>query len=74
MQLAIDTSTETATIALVDDGRLVAELTWCCGEFHTVELLPNLSHLLKLSAISIEKVSSVVVATGPGSFNGLRVG
>ena len=74
LQLAIDTSTETASIALVKDSKVLAELTWCCGENHTVELMPNLSYLLSQTGLSLQSVSCVIVATGPGSFNGLRVG
>ena len=46
MQLAIDTSTDTASLALVQDGEMLAELTWRCGQSHSTRLLPNLSHLL----------------------------
>ena len=74
MQLAIDTSTETASLALGKDGEVLAELTWRCGQNHSVELLPRLNHLLNQVGANIQSVSCVIVARGPGSFNGLRVG
>jgi tRNA threonylcarbamoyl adenosine modification protein YeaZ len=74
MLLAIDTSTDTASIALVGGGKTPAELTWHCGQNHTVELLPRLTRLLKEAKVGIKSISSVIVAKGPGSFNGLRVG
>ena len=74
MLLAIDTSTDTASLALVEDSRVLAELTWCCGQNHTVELLPQLTHLLNQTKSGLQSVSSIIVARGPGSFNGLRVG
>ena len=74
MLLAIDTSTNTASLALVEDSQVLAELTWCCGQNHTVELLPQLTHLLNQAKLSLQSISSVIVARGPGSFNGLRVG
>lgn len=74
MLLAIDTSTATASIALVKDGKVLAELTWQCGANHTVELLPNLLYLLNQKGLSLESAAGIVVATGPGSYNGLRVG
>jgi len=46
MQLAIDTSTDISSIALSNQGDVVAELTWHCGKNHTRQLLPNLVHLL----------------------------
>ncbi len=72
MQLAIDTSTATASIALVQDSEVLAELTWHCGQNHTTQLLPHLNSLL--SKTNLQSISCIFVARGPGSFNGLRVG
>ncbi len=72
MQLAIDTSTDTASIALVRDAEVLVELTWHSGRNHTTQLLPNLSRLLDKA--DIHSVNCIFVAKGPGSFNGLRVG
>jgi tRNA threonylcarbamoyl adenosine modification protein YeaZ len=74
MQLAIDTSTETASLALAQDSELLAELTWHCGQSHSVQLLPNLAHLLSQTGASLQSIKGIIVARGPGSFNGLRVG
>ena len=74
MQLAIDTSTDTASIALIEDSQVLAELTWHCGQNHTIQLLPHLSHLLTQTKTDFESLSCIFVARGPGSFNGLRVG
>ncbi|MBL7125120.1 MAG: tRNA (adenosine(37)-N6)-threonylcarbamoyltransferase complex dimerization subunit type 1 TsaB [Dehalococcoidales bacterium] len=74
MQLTIDTSTDTASIALVQDGEVLAESTWRCRQNHTVELLPHLAHLLNKTKVGLQSISCVIVAKGPGSFNGLRVG
>ena len=74
MLLAIDTSTDTASLALVQDNQVLAELTWCCGQNHSVELLPQLVHLLNQAKLDLQSISGIIVAKGPGSFNGLRVG
>jgi tRNA threonylcarbamoyl adenosine modification protein YeaZ len=74
MQLAIDTSTDTASLAIVLNGEILAELTWRCQKNHSVELIPNLSQLLKLTRLELKSISYIIVARGPGSFNGLRVG
>ncbi|MFH1003763.1 MAG: tRNA (adenosine(37)-N6)-threonylcarbamoyltransferase complex dimerization subunit type 1 TsaB [Chloroflexota bacterium] len=74
MYLAIDTSTEIASIALAREGEVLAELTWRSGQNHSVELLPNLEHLLAQAGLTIEAALGIIVARGPGSFNGLRVG
>lgn len=74
MQLAIDTSTETAGLALVKDRQVIAELAWRCGRSHTIQLLPNLQYLLDRNSLSLEDTDCIIVARGPGSYNGLRVG
>ena len=74
MLLAIDTSTDSASIALVQNGRTLAEATWRCGQNHSVELLPHLTRLLQEAGAELQSVSCILVAKGPGSFNGLRVG
>jgi len=74
MELAIDTSTETASIALSSEGVVVAELTWNVGQNHTAELMPNLIYLLHQTKSDLKDMNGLIVAKGPGSFNGLRVG
>jgi tRNA threonylcarbamoyl adenosine modification protein YeaZ len=74
MLLTIDTSTDSASLALVQDGQTLAEANWRCGQNHSVELLPRLTQLLSEAKIEIQSVGCILVARGPGSFNGLRVG
>jgi tRNA threonylcarbamoyl adenosine modification protein YeaZ len=74
MLLAIDTSTESASLALVQDSQALAEATWRCGQNHSVELLPRLASLLNEAKVELQSIDCVMVAKGPGSFNGLRVG
>lgn len=74
MELAIDTSSETTSLALSREGETVAELTWYSGQNHTIELLPNLLSLLNQSRATLSSLSAIFIAKGPGSFNGLRVG
>jgi len=74
MQIAIDTSTDIASLALVQGCEIISELTWRCGQNHTVELFPSLDFLLKKSGRDTKSVDGIFVAMGPGSFNGLRVG
>jgi tRNA threonylcarbamoyl adenosine modification protein YeaZ len=74
MQIAIDTSTETASLALVKGDEILAELSWHCGLNHTVEMYPRLDFLLHMSGLELNEADCIFVAKGPGSFNGLRVG
>ena len=74
MYLAIDTSTETASLAIVQGSQVLVELTWQCRHNHSVELMPNLTRLLGQASLSLKSLGGIIVARGPGSFNGLRVG
>jgi len=72
--LAIDTSTDTASLGLAQDGIVLAELTWRSKQNHTTQLLPNLNYLFSLTGNDAKSLTAIIVAQGPGSFNGLRVG
>jgi tRNA threonylcarbamoyladenosine biosynthesis protein TsaB len=74
MLVAIDTSTDTASLALHDGFQVRVEHTWESPRRHTVELLPRLVAALEQLALSASHLSGVAVARGPGSFTGLRVG
>lgn len=74
MELAIDTASERASIALAREGIVQAELSWHAGKNHTAQLIPAIIFLLEQGDLSLEGVKALVVARGPGSFNGLRVG
>jgi tRNA threonylcarbamoyl adenosine modification protein YeaZ len=72
--LAIDTSTDTASLALAQDNTVQAELTWRSKQNHTTQLLPNLNQLFKMTGTDAKSLTAIIIAQGPGSFNGLRVG
>ena len=75
MILAIDTATETASVALArPDGEIVAELTWRAGRNHTMHLHPTLRHVMMLAAIEPKDLTGIVATRGPGSFTGIRIG
>ncbi len=74
MLIAIDTSTDFAGIALAREDTVFAEMNWRCGQNHTTQLLPALTFLLHQQALDVKTASGLIVARGPGSYNGLRVG
>ncbi len=74
MELTIDTSSGITGVALADKSELLASLIWQTTRNHTKELLPNLTRLLRQAKVELGSVDAIIVATGPGSFNGLRVG
>lgn len=74
MELAIDTSSNIVSVALSHKGGILASLTWQTTQNHTIELLPNLVCLLQQAKVELDSIEAIIVAKGPGSFNGLRVG
>lgn len=71
--LALDTSTRQASVALCDEDTLYGEYTWHIGSNHSMELLESIQRLVAECDSSMQAIDVVAVATGPGSFNGVRV-
>jgi tRNA threonylcarbamoyladenosine biosynthesis protein TsaB len=71
--LAIDTSTEQAGIA-VRTGEQAVELRWTSGREQTTSVLDQIDRCLNLAAVRTDQLTAIAIATGPGMFNGLRVG
>ncbi|HEY5730267.1 MAG TPA: tRNA (adenosine(37)-N6)-threonylcarbamoyltransferase complex dimerization subunit type 1 TsaB [Anaerolineales bacterium] len=74
MLLAVDTSTTQVGLALYDGARVIAEYAWRSSQRHTVELAPAVSDLLTRCDSTMDDVTVLGVALGPGSFTSLRVG
>ncbi len=74
MELAIDTSTEITSLSLSNEGEVLVEHTWRTGRNHTTQLLPSLLLILQQVEASLRDITSIIVAKGPGNFNGLRAG
>lgn len=71
---AFDTSTSSGSIAILDDDRLIAELTVSQPGVHARWLLQAFDSLLKDTGISLSDIDLYAVGAGPGSFTGLRIG
>ena len=71
--IGIDSSTATASVA-VYRGQVLAEVSWRAGRKHSAQLLPTLERALDLAGVEKSSVHSIAVASGPGSYSGLRVG
>ena len=74
MLLAVDTSTTQLGLALFDGAQVLAEYAWRSGHRHTVELAPATAEFLARCNLTMNDVSALGVALGPGSFTSLRVG
>lgn len=74
LTLAVDTSGLTASCAVVEDKKVVAELSTQHGKTHSQKILPMLKAVLTLLGKSFKDVDLFAAAIGPGSFTGLRIG
>ncbi len=71
--LATDTSTSVCTVAVCDDGRLLAETVVDCGRTHSERLVNTVKWTLSQAELSMADLDALAVSIGPGSFTGLRV-
>lgn len=74
MLLAVDTSTRYVGVALYNGDLVISEEVWTSRDYHTVELAPAIDHMMARAGIGMEDLRAIAVATGPGSFTGLRIG
>lgn len=74
MWLAIDTATDQASIALGGPGSVLARESIAGSRRHASALLPALERCLTQIGAGYGEIEGVVLADGPGSFTGLRVG
>ncbi|MCX7116727.1 MAG: tRNA (adenosine(37)-N6)-threonylcarbamoyltransferase complex dimerization subunit type 1 TsaB [Legionellales bacterium] len=70
--LAIETSTDRATVAISAFGELFCE-ELCHTRQHAQELLSMVSRVLRLAKVELNQLDGIVFGRGPGSFTGLRI-
>ena len=74
MILAFETTAKAGSVALLEDGRLLAESYQNTGLTHSQTLMVMAQDMLKAAGKTMADVTAVAVAEGPGSFTGVRIG
>ncbi len=72
--LALETSAVTASVAVTEDERLLAQTFQNSGLTHSATLMPMAADLLKNAGLTLRDIDVIAVAAGPGSFTGVRIG
>ena len=72
--LALDTSTRTGSCAVLRGDDVLAEVPGDPRASHAERLPADLMTVLERARLALADVDVFAVATGPGSFTGLRVG
>jgi Glycoprotease family. len=72
--LAVETATLTASCAVVEDGRVLGEMSTSHAKTHSQQLVPMIGYLMDVLDLKTDQIDLYAASTGPGSFTGLRIG
>lgn len=72
--IGLDSSGLVASVAVMENGILLAEYTTDYKKTHSQTLLPMLAELKNMIELDLDTVDAIAIASGPGSFTGLRIG
>ena len=72
--LALDSTANTSTVALLENETLLGIYTANTKNTHSETLLPMVKHLLSTLNVDVNEIDAYAVSNGPGSFTGVRIG
>lgn len=72
--LAVESSAVAASVAVLENEKLLCEIYSNNGLTHSVTLLPAIKSALDFCSLTPADVDVFAVSNGPGSFTGLRIG
>jgi len=72
--LALDTSSTVASVAILNENKIVAEYSINYKMTHSVTLMQILENIIKISGIELSDMDAFAINAGPGSFTGLKIG
>lgn len=72
--LSIDTSNYVLGVALLEDDVIIGEYITNVKKNHSVRVMPAIETLMKDCDIKPADLSKIIVAKGPGSYTGVRIG
>jgi tRNA threonylcarbamoyl adenosine modification protein YeaZ len=72
--LSIETGGSRFSIAVICDGKVIAQLTATDDLMHESKLGPSVLNLLAENQLVVSDLASIAAGSGPGSYSGLRTG
>lgn len=72
--LAVDTSSKSCSVCIVEDTWLRVELTMGTGATHSKHLMDLIQKAVSFAGVNLSELDGFAVTKGPGSFTGLRIG
>lgn len=72
--LAIDTSTSVLGVAILKEKQVIGEYVTNLKKNHSVRLMPAIVQIMDEVCMTPEELDKIVVAKGPGSYTGVRIG
>jgi len=72
--LALESSAKAASVAVSEDGKLLAQYYQASGLTHSRTLLVMAQDILKNLELTMADIDGIAAAAGPGSFTGIRIG
>ncbi len=72
--LSVDSSSVTASVAITENGKILAENFINNGLTHSQTLMPMVEKTINESGISVKDIDLFAITHGPGSFTGVRIG
>ena len=72
--LAVDSSAKSGSVAILEDGKKLAEFYINTTLTHSQTLMPMIEWILKSVNFTTSDIDCFAVSVGPGSFTGLRIG
>lgn len=71
--LAFDSSNQPLSVALIENDTLITEQTINMKRNHSIQLMPAIEEALKQAKWTLDDIDRIAVASGPGSYTGLRI-
>lgn len=72
--LAIDTASKIASVAILEDNRVIQQMNDNTEKEHSITLMPMIKEILEKSKLTLDDIDLIATNIGPGSFTGIRIG